>query len=279
MFETDGNLDTNFDGDGLVIVATGSAGEITGDEVTSAAFDEDEFLFVSGTLNNVAGNIYMYDLTGVLEDSFDPDQTSAGDVQLHYYDNVLTQTFANSTHSGIVLVQYAIDREVIETPQDDPTSRSGGGGGSSLKTRILRMINNYISEKDIKGLESYIKDNLEKIIKYRDGGTEFPSEVLNILSSLAQNKDNVSSSENVSVDVFLRDLELGMSGDDVLVLQNILIKLESGAVSLELKKIGATGYFGNYTKNALIEYQKLNNIVPAIGYFGPITRAYMRVNM
>lgn len=34
-----------------------------------------------------------------------------------------------------------------------------------------------------------------------------------------------------------------------------------------------TGYFGNLTKTAVIKFQKTNNIAPAAGYFGPISKA------
>jgi len=33
-----------------------------------------------------------------------------------------------------------------------------------------------------------------------------------------------------------------------------------------------TEYFGKLTKAALINFQKANNIIPAVGFFGPITR-------
>jgi parallel beta-helix repeat protein len=64
-----------------------------------------------------------------------------------------------------------------------------------------------------------------------------------------------------------RDLELGSTGVDVTKLQELLIKAGFPISS------GATGYFGQQTKDALISYQKSNGIIPASGYFGPMTRA------
>src|SRR3989338_5010158 len=62
--------------------------------------------------------------------------------------------------------------------------------------------------------------------------------------------------------LFTRDLKFDMVGADVRALQQIF-------------GVKETGYFGPLTEAALIEYQKLHNIVPTSGYFGPVTRAIM----
>lgn len=62
---------------------------------------------------------------------------------------------------------------------------------------------------------------------------------------------------------FKRNLSFGMLGDDVTELQKRL------GISLP------TGYFGNATQKALAQYQKDNNIYPASGYFGALTRAIL----
>jgi len=74
----------------------------------------------------------------------------------------------------------------------------------------------------------------------------------------------------------VRNLFVGLSGDDVKKLQDILIKLNLGKGAQNLKEVGITGYFGVLTRSALAEYQKANGITPSYGYFGPITRDYMR---
>ncbi len=75
----------------------------------------------------------------------------------------------------------------------------------------------------------------------------------------------------------VRDLKLGMSGDDVLALQKLL---NGAGLTLTTVGSGASGkestYFGSRTKKALIAYQKKNGVVPASGYFGSITRAKMK---
>jgi peptidoglycan hydrolase-like protein with peptidoglycan-binding domain len=79
--------------------------------------------------------------------------------------------------------------------------------------------------------------------------------------------------------IFTRDLEEGMEGDDVLVLQVFLnskgfLVAQTGAGSPGLE----TKYFGTRTKAALAKYQASVGITPAVGYFGPKTRAYVALN-
>jgi len=82
-----------------------------------------------------------------------------------------------------------------------------------------------------------------------------------------------------SLATFLRDLKLGMTGQDVKMLQQFLnnnnfIVTKSGAGS----KGKETTKFGPATKSALIKYQKANKITPAVGYFGPKTRSVIKTS-
>jgi peptidoglycan hydrolase-like protein with peptidoglycan-binding domain len=74
-----------------------------------------------------------------------------------------------------------------------------------------------------------------------------------------------------------RDLELGMTGGDVLALQKLL---NANGFALAASGIGASGqetdYFGSLTKAALAKYQAAHGIAPTAGYFGSITRAQMK---
>lgn len=72
-----------------------------------------------------------------------------------------------------------------------------------------------------------------------------------------------------------RDLTVGAVGDDVRLLQEALITQSTGPAATALGAIGATGYFGAYTRDALAEYQAAEHIAPAYGYYGPRTRAHV----
>ncbi|MEJ0001944.1 MAG: InlB B-repeat-containing protein [bacterium] len=77
--------------------------------------------------------------------------------------------------------------------------------------------------------------------------------------------------------VSVRDLKLGMTGDDVLALQKLL---NANGFALAQSGIGAPGnettFFGPMTRAALARYQAAKGIAPAAGYFGAITRAQMK---
>ena len=68
--------------------------------------------------------------------------------------------------------------------------------------------------------------------------------------------------------IFTRSLTVGARGDDVTCLQNYL----TGAGHYSFSG-GATGYFGNVTKNAVAAWQAANGVSPAAGYFGPLSQA------
>jgi methionine-rich copper-binding protein CopC len=71
---------------------------------------------------------------------------------------------------------------------------------------------------------------------------------------------------------FNRDLYSGLSGQDVKSLQ---IFLNNNGFKVSSEGAGSPGneteYFGLLTQQALTEFQKANNIFPAVGYFGQIT--------
>ncbi|HVV14930.1 MAG TPA: peptidoglycan-binding protein [Candidatus Paceibacterota bacterium] len=72
----------------------------------------------------------------------------------------------------------------------------------------------------------------------------------------------------------VRDLELGMTGEDVRALQ---IVLNANGYPVAITGSGSLGnettYFGPATKAAVIKFQTENAIRPAAGYVGPVTRA------
>ncbi|MCX6753025.1 MAG: hypothetical protein NTW62_01600 [Candidatus Nomurabacteria bacterium] len=87
-----------------------------------------------------------------------------------------------------------------------------------------------------------------------------------------------SVSNNISeIQKVTKDLFSGMTDGDVKVLQEFLMSQNKGPASVSLKNHGTTSFFGKLTKAALSEWQGSNNIVPAVGYFGPKTRALIKL--
>jgi peptidoglycan hydrolase-like protein with peptidoglycan-binding domain len=76
-----------------------------------------------------------------------------------------------------------------------------------------------------------------------------------------------STSTSASAYVFTRALTVGASGADVTALQNYLI---GAGFSIPA---GATGYFGAQTQAAVAAWQTANGVMPAAGYFGPVSQA------
>ncbi len=74
-----------------------------------------------------------------------------------------------------------------------------------------------------------------------------------------------------------RNLEMGMTGEDVRMLQKFL---NTNGYKVSNAGPGSTGnetsFFGVLTKNALAKFQSANNIFPASGYFGSLTRAKIK---
>lgn len=64
----------------------------------------------------------------------------------------------------------------------------------------------------------------------------------------------------------------GSENDGVHLLQEFLVRENVGLAARALAEAGATGYFGARTRNALTEYQVAKGIVPAEGYFDPLTK-------
>jgi len=72
---------------------------------------------------------------------------------------------------------------------------------------------------------------------------------------------------------FVRNLTLGMTGEDVRSLQQFLNTHGFTVSSTGAGSPGQeTAYFGPATQRALIRYQVAHTITPALGYFGPLTR-------
>lgn len=77
-----------------------------------------------------------------------------------------------------------------------------------------------------------------------------------------------------------RDLKLGSQGEDVRMLQKFL---NTHGATIAVSGPGSAGnetaYFGPATRNALATYQRRQGIVPAAGYFGPLTRSTVTLEL
>ena len=90
---------------------------------------------------------------------------------------------------------------------------------------------------------------------------------------------SLPTSPGVSPSGFSRDLGVGSSSSDV---KNLQVYLNTHGYVISTKGVGSKGKetnsFGAMTKQALIKFQKANGILPATGYFGPLTRKYVQTH-
>lgn len=101
----------------------------------------------------------------------------------------------------------------------------------------------------------------------------FPGAFDGSVNTIPQISSSQPIVDNSGIKNVIIDLEFGMNGADVKILQLFLIGQGTGPAAIALQNNSATEYFGPLTQNALVEWQLAHGISPALGYFGPITRA------
>lgn len=100
-----------------------------------------------------------------------------------------------------------------------------------------------------------------------------PSVIENVKTALNGTGKRITLSAEPS---FTRNLTVGMHGTDVIALQHYL---NTHGFPVAMRGVGSlakeTSFFGKLTKAALGKFQRAAGIVPANGYFGAKTRAFI----
>lgn len=95
--------------------------------------------------------------------------------------------------------------------------------------------------------------------------------IILIQSSLLGAYINTAKASTETNYIFNNNLTIGAKGNDVFSLQQFLIYKGF------LRIVTPTGYFGSLTKIALGKWQTSENISPAMGFFGPVSRAKINI--
>lgn len=90
------------------------------------------------------------------------------------------------------------------------------------------------------------------------------SVVNSVFAAPSSGGEETCISPRLDYNLKFKDRDINKEGQ-VSVLQKFLV--EEGYLN-----VAPTGYFGKVTLKALADFQKSNNITPAVGYMGPITR-------
>lgn len=123
-----------------------------------------------------------------------------------------------------------------------------------------------------------IENNLKRWIVNEDAFSYYQydwNNIINIGSEIifTDGDDVIKNIIKPETDVFTRDLKFKMIGGDIKELQKYL---NNHGFQLSESGVGSpnneTSFFGELTRSALIRFQKANNITPAVGYFGAITK-------
>lgn len=164
---------------------------------------------------------------------------------------------------------------------DDETTVTIGGSPSTYQYHIkdLACGTTYTFEGYAKNTLGVVySDEVEVATEDCDEATDKKAEEV---AKAADNESEMPDTAEESTSPALlteapEDLFFGSSGLSVTALQTFLITQNSGPAAQALLEVGATAYFGPLTKAALAEYQTVHGIAPALGYYGPITRSYIK---
>jgi hypothetical protein len=109
------------------------------------------------------------------------------------------------------------------------------------------------------------------------GSSGIPASLLPFVNQPAVPGTTPAAVSNITPASFSRSLTQGAKGNDVKSLQQYLnakgFSVASSGVGSKGKE---TNLFGPATKAALIKFQKAMRITPAVGFFGPVTRAAIK---
>jgi peptidoglycan hydrolase-like protein with peptidoglycan-binding domain len=162
------------------------------------------------------------------------------------------------------------------------TTQGCSSGSSATRSRVRTPVAvNTATEEEETNLQSLWSEgkivDAVALLQNNPGKSEEDLQLaIEILRSYVEQLQSGQEVVSTTNSIEVRDLSLGMTGEDVKLLQEVLIRESAGPAAAELSRVTATGYFGTYTKNSLGEYQLTNGIVPYTGYFGVLTRTQMK---
>jgi len=171
----------------------------------------------------------------------------------------------------------------VDGPPEVPGSSLGAKGGSKTN-RMSKFkekketMNNLTRKIATTGLAFVIVAGLSFTPAQAQTTAELQAQIANLLAQITALQAQLSaaggSTSTGSSYNFTRNLTIGSRGEDVKALQEYL---NAQGFTVAASGAGSPGneteYFGSLTQAALADFQAANSVSPAVGYFGPITRA------
>lgn len=265
---------------GTYVEAGATASDIVDGNLTSA-------IAVTGNVDtNKLGN---YTVTYTVTNSANSQTTGQRSIFVH---NVLgglpvnntTDTNVNVTVSGGSAYLYQIDSEAISSSQPIDASSTIAIQNLMPGEHVLRVWGKNVGDNFWQTTPyTYIWTIKNNTISVGGGGGSFNSPIntsdVNLLSAGGLVSETGTSSGKVlgvKVFQFNRILRLGSKGDDVKLLQFLLIKQKVGKSAVALSKVGMTGYFGQLTETAMRDYAKAKKLKPANGTLNKFVRDHFQ---
>src|SRR3989344_843692 len=194
--------------------------------------------------------------------------------------------YANSNASDVASFAYTIS--IPATTGNSNAGGGGGGGGGSYvapttttpattttpttattPTTPTTGAGSALLQHQMQLLNLLIVQLQALLVQAKAQGINLPAGTEALIGALA-------TPATPSTGVFTRNLETGMTGNDVKQLQ---IYLNAKGFKVSASGAGSPGnettFFGAGTRAALAKLQAANGISPAVGYFGSLTREYI----
>jgi len=230
---------------------------VTDSNITGYAYNDNTgFLNMNGVTNDGAGILSGYAWS---------ESVGYFDFSEVFISNGSFNGYAYNDNTGFLNMSGVSTSWTPPTEQDsEPEQDEDDSKKTSRSCSIVCRVNNLIKNGKIAEAEE-LKKKWPKIFKKTNA------------SDLTQKSNTSDLTQKPNID---RDIYLGITGEDVRSLQKILnslgytvnpIQPGPGSIGNE------TSFFGRLTQSALIKFQKENNITPSVGYFGPKTRAFMKL--
>ena len=242
------------------------------------------------TLSGGANDVWIFQIAGNLNISSATQVVLAGGAQAG---NVFWQVAGQTTlgtaavFNGNILDQTAIVLNTGATLNGRALAQSAVTLDSNTVTIPTGIIavnippvyaaqNTVSNTNNSSGAVSTVQNNSSGISSTVDPRIALMSQLTALQAQL--NTLKASQGGATSAKTITSNLTVGSKSSDVNTLQSFLISLNEGPAANALANVGATSYFGDLTRSALAEFQVKMGITPSLGYFGPVTRAYINSN-
>ena len=189
-------------------------------------------------------------------------------------DSNYTQTFSGDCDSDGRISLSPGDFKTCTVTMNDSAPVSASSGSSSASTASAPATSTPTSSPQTTTSSGLTSTQISSILSILSSFGADADTIAKVQAALfGQSTSALTPSTDSGQTGFARNLKLSSTGPDVQALQQFL---NAHGFTVSTQGPGSTGnetnLFGLLTQSALIKFQKANGIVPAAGYFGPITR-------